>query len=132
MTVPITDPDIAEVEEVERALTRAILADDADAFAAAFAPDCLVHAPNNQINSAGDSVALMRAGIIAYSVFERSIERRARLGDFVVTMGEETLVPKGKAPNAGKTVRRRFTDVWGRDDGAWKLKLRQATVISVV
>ena len=34
------------------------------------------------------------------------------------------MVPKGKAPNAGKTVRRRFTDVWGREGGTWKLKLR--------
>lgn len=131
MTVHITDPDIADVDEAERNLTAAILADDADGFAAFFSPDCLVHAPNNQINTAAASVALMRAGIIAYSSFEHQVEHRARLGDYVVTMGEETMVPKGKAPNAGKTVRRRFTDVWGREGGAWKLVLRQATIISV-
>jgi len=131
MTVHVADPDIAEVEEIERALTRAILADDADAFAAAFAADCVVHAPNNKINTAADSVALMRAGIIAYSSFERRIEHTGRLGDLIVTMGEETMVPKGRAPHAGKTVRRRFTDIWGRDGGTWKLKLRQATVVSV-
>ena len=46
-------------------------------------------------------------------------------------MHEEAMVPKGKAAHAGQTVRRRFTDVWGRENGAWKLKLRQATIISV-
>src|ERR1700743_3697597 len=114
MTVHIADPDIAEVEEAERKLTEAILADDAEAFAAAFAPGCLVHAPNNKIHDAADSIALMRGGIIAYSSYERSIERRAHLGDYVVSMGEEFVVPKGRAPNAGKVVRRRTTDVWGR------------------
>jgi len=127
----MTDPDIAEVEAIERKLTQSILADDAEAFAAAFGEDCLVHAPNNKINEAKDSIALFNAGLIAYSSFERHVERRAKLGDYVVTMGEETMVPKGKAPNAGKTVRRRFTDVWGREGGTWKLKLRQATIIAV-
>jgi ketosteroid isomerase-like protein len=126
-----TDSDIAAVEDAERALTEAILRDDADAFGAFFAPDCLVHAPNNKINTAADSIALMRAGVIAYSSFEHRVEHRARLGDYVVTMGEETLVPKGSAPNAGKTVRRRFTDIWGKVDGKWLLKLRQATIIGV-
>ena len=127
----IAESDIAEVEEIERNLTQSILADDGEAFAAAFGEDCLVHAPNNKINEAKDSIALFNAGLIAYSSFERHVERRAKLGDYVVTMGEETMVPKGKAPNAGKTVRRRFTDVWGREDGTWKLKLRQATIIAV-
>jgi len=127
----MTDPDIAEVEAIERKLTQSILADDVEAFAAAFGKDCLVHAPNNKINEAKDSIALFNAGLIAYSSFERHVERRAKLGDYVVTMGEETMVPKGKAPNAGKTVRRRFTDVWGREGGTWKLKLRQATIIAV-
>ncbi|MBV9992437.1 MAG: DUF4440 domain-containing protein [Alphaproteobacteria bacterium] len=131
MTVHIADPDIAEVAEIERRLTERILADDAEAFAAAFAPDCLVHAPHNKVIQGKDSIGLFNAGMIAYSSFEQHVERRAKLGDYVVTMGEEVMVPKGKAFHAGKTVRRRFTDVWGRENGAWKLKLRQATIISV-
>jgi len=125
------DADIAEVEEIERKLTEAILADDVDFFARCFASDCLIHAPHNKVVEAKDSISLFRAGLIAYSSFERRTERAAKMGDYVVTMGEETMVPKGKAPNAGKTVRRRFTDVWGREGGTWKLKLRQATIIAV-
>ena len=60
------DRDIAEVEEIESRLTQSILADDAEAFAAAFGEDCLVHAPNNKINEAKDSIGLFRAGLIAY------------------------------------------------------------------
>ena len=125
------DSDIAEIEEIERRLNQSILADDAEAFAAAFGEGCLVNGPNNKISEPKDSIALFNAGLIAYASFERHVERRARLGDYIVTMGEETMVPKGKAHNAGKTVRRRFTDVWGREGGTWKLKVRQATIIAV-
>jgi ketosteroid isomerase-like protein len=125
------DADIAEVAEIERKLTQAILADDAAFFAACFAPNCLVHAPHNKIIEGEQSIGLFHAGLIAYSSFEQHVERRAKMGDYVVSMGEEVMVPKGKAPNAGKTVRRRFTDVWGRVDGVWKLVLRQATIIAV-
>jgi hypothetical protein len=44
-------------------------------------------------------------------------------------MGEETVTPKGKAPFAGQTVRRRITNIWMKRDGQWKLTARQATII---
>jgi ketosteroid isomerase-like protein len=47
-------------------------------------------------------------------------------------MGEEVVEPRDTAANAGKTVRRRFTDVWRKEpDGRWRLTVRQATVTSV-
>jgi hypothetical protein len=53
-------------------------------------------------------------------------------GDQVVIMGEEVVKPRNTAPHAGRTVRRRFTDVWRREpDGAWLLTIRQATITSI-
>jgi hypothetical protein len=49
----------------------------------------------------------------------------------VVIMGEEIVDPIANTPNAGKTVRRRFTAIWKIVDGVWKLTIRQATVTSV-
>jgi ketosteroid isomerase-like protein len=47
-------------------------------------------------------------------------------------MGEEVVKPKETAPHAGKTVRRRSTDVWRKEsDGQWRLTIRQATITSV-
>ncbi len=47
-------------------------------------------------------------------------------------MGEEIVKPNEAAPYPGKTVCRRFTDVWRREaDGQWRLTIRQATITSV-
>jgi hypothetical protein len=46
------------------------------------------------------------------SRYERSIKYAGKLGDMVMLMGNERVVPKGSAPMAGKEVRRRFTDTW--------------------
>jgi len=50
-------------------------------------------------------------------------------GDTVILMGQETVKPKGKAPFAGQTLRRRFTNIWMKRDGRWQLTARQATII---
>jgi ketosteroid isomerase-like protein len=50
----------------------------------------------------------------------------------VAIMGEEIVKQRDTAANAGKTVSRRFTDVWRREaDGTWRLTIRQATITSV-
>ena len=46
-------------------------------------------------------------------------------------MGLETLTPQGDTQNAGKTVTRRFTNIWTKESDEWKLTARQATVVLV-
>jgi hypothetical protein len=46
-------------------------------------------------------------------------------------MGLEILKPQADSQNAGKTVNRRFTNIWTRENGTWKLTVRQATIISI-
>ncbi len=76
-------------------------------------------------------MAAFSRGFIRYHSFDRRIEYAGRLGELVVIMGNEILAPKGKAPNAGKIVHRRFTDIWRNEQGVWRLALRQATVARV-
>jgi len=67
-----------------------------------------------------------------YESVDVTIEALDAREDHVVIMGEEVVKPRETAPNAGKTVRRRFTDVWRREsDGKWRLTIRQATITSV-
>jgi hypothetical protein len=44
-------------------------------------------------------------------------------------MGSETITPVGKAPFAGKTIKRRFTHFWMKRSGEWRLTARHANVI---
>lgn len=126
------DPDIVAALAASDAVETAILARDLDGFAAFHAPECIVNSPANRVIDGKTAARAMAAGMIDYSRFERRVEHAGKLpSGMVVIMGEEVLVPRGAAPNAGKTVRRRFTDVWRDDAGAWKLSVRQATIIDV-
>jgi hypothetical protein len=51
-------------------------------------------------------------------------------------MGLETLMPNVDAPHTGlvarQAVKRRFTNIWKRDDATWRLHIRHANVIEPV
>lgn len=73
----------------------------------------------------------LRADIIKYSTYERQYDYFRRYGDTAVMVGSETVVPTPDAnrPDAGKTVHRRFTEVWVRRDGGWQKIVRHASNI---
>ncbi|MFT4257967.1 MAG: nuclear transport factor 2 family protein [Pseudoxanthomonas sp.] len=126
------DPRIAEAIAAAEETDRALVEDDHAAFAAHLAPDLVVNNPQNGISIRGATGQRDSAGLISYSSYERSIEYAGRLGEFVLLMGEERVVPKGAAPLAGQQVRRRFTDIWKRDGSRWVLAARQATIVAAV
>ena len=43
--------------------------------------------------------------------------------------GSETVVPGGNLPRAGQTAVRRYTNIWMRQSGGWKLVARHANVV---
>ncbi len=119
--------EIRKIDEAERV---AVLAGDLPAIERAWADDFTVNAPNNQVlKGKKDAVALVRAGILDYASFERDVEAVLIHGDTAILMGLETVKPRNKAPEAGRTVRRRFTNIWMKRDGRWQLTARQATNI---
>ncbi|HXZ87021.1 MAG TPA: nuclear transport factor 2 family protein [Candidatus Binataceae bacterium] len=104
---------------------------DLDAVEKLFAPDLVVHAPINAVVNRSDVLARLRGGKIGYEESERQVEFAEVRGDSVVIMGLEVVRPRGDAPHAGKTVHRRFTDIWKDTDAGWTLAIRQATIISI-
>lgn len=124
------DPQIAAVLEAVNRIDNALIVDDRAAFASLLAPDLVVNNPQNGISIPGATARRDAAGLITYSRYMRSIEYAGKLGDMVLLMGDETVVPKGNAPMAGKEVRRRFTDIWKLVAGRWVLAARQATIIT--
>ena len=120
-----------EIRRIDRAENAAVLAKDVPAIEKFWAEDFVVNAPNNQVlKGRKDGIKLVKDGLIDYAFFDRNVEAVAVHGDTAIVMGEETVKPQGKAPFAGQTVRRRFTNVWMKRDGQWQLTARQATIIS--
>jgi hypothetical protein len=113
----------------------AALKRDASALEGLWSEHFTVNAPNNQVVVGKRAVMdiFVRAGIINFSSFERAVEFVRVDGDFAVLMGSETLVPIADAPaaglTAGKKVVRRFTNVWKREAGEWRLFWRHANVV---
>ena len=125
-------PAIAAALEARASLDAAFAAQDADATDALFANDLVVNAPSNHVLRREAVLALFRAGRMDYESVVETFEALEHRGDQVVMMGEEIIKPQHAAPNAGRTVRRRFTDVWRKDqDGQWRLTIRQATIFAV-
>lgn len=127
------DPRIVAVIETMIRAGAGIDSGDHSIFAAHLAEDLIVNAPIGRVVGLADVLERLRAGEIAYTP-GRSVTKIELAGvrdGLVVVMGEQIVYPTQNAPNAGRTVRRRFTDISKSVDGVWKLVIRQATVTSV-
>ena len=119
-----------EITKVDQAELAAVLANDVSALEKYWAEDLTVNAPNNQVlKGRKDALELVRTGILDYAVFEREIEAVLTHGDTVIVMGLETVKPRGKAPFAGQTLRRRCTNIWMKRNGQWQLTARHASIV---
>ena len=120
-----------EIRKLDSAEAVAVLNTDVAAIEKYWSDDFTVNAPNNKILMGKvDAIKLVREGILDYSSFKRDVEAVVIHGDTVILMGLETVKAKGKAPFAGQTVLRRFTNIWMKREGQWQLTARQATIIS--
>jgi hypothetical protein len=124
------EPKIASVLEAVNVIDAALIKDDHAAFAALLAKDLVVNNPQNSVSIRGATGRRNISGLISYSSYVRSIEYAGMLGEMVLLMGDERVVPKGDSQMAGKEVRRRFTDVWKMEGGHWVLTARQATIVA--
>ena len=90
----------------------------------------IVNAPNNRV-VIGKSAVLEEfsfGGVIGFSAFERRVEFIRVDGDYAFVMGAETVRPNG-GPSAGQNIPRRFTNIWKKEGGTWRLFARHANVI---
>ncbi len=126
------DPRVRAALEAQTALGLAMQNLDLATVETFFASELVVHAPINAIVGRENVLARLRSGRISYEPeVERKIEFAGARGDCVIIAGEEIVRPMGDAPHAGKTIRRRFTDVWKDSRDRWQLVVRQATIVSI-
>lgn len=114
----------------------AALKRDIPALEGLWSEQLTVNAPNNQVVVGRQATldTFVHAGVINFSMFEREVEFIRADGAFVFIMGLETLTPISDAPSAGlvagKTIERRFTNIWKKEGPTWRLFARHANVIS--
>jgi ketosteroid isomerase-like protein len=126
------DPAIAPALAARTRLEAAFAAQDVEGVEALSASDLIVNTPANRVARRDTVIGFFRMGRMNYESMDVTIDGLDARGDHVVIMGEEVVVPKESAPNAGRIVRRRFTDVWRREsDGQWRLTIRHATIVSL-
>jgi ketosteroid isomerase-like protein len=119
---------IRSLDEDERA---AVLAGNRSALERLWSDDFTVNAPTNRVVVGRSAVLdLIDLGVIHYASFERSVELVRIDGDLGIVMGAEVVRPIGKAPMAGQSVARRFTNVWKKKGGTWRMVARHANVVA--
>ena len=118
------------IRKLELAESDAVVRSDVAALEKLWAEDFTVNNPNNQVSKGRKEViARVRSGLLNYSSFVREIESVGFYGDTVIVMGLEKIVPSGTSADAGKTIRRRYTNIWMKRKGKWLLTVRHANVI---
>jgi len=118
-----------EIRKLESANVDAVLRNDMAAVDKVRAEDLTVNAPNSQLLKGKKAVVELKTSGTKYSSFIRDIESILNHGDTVIVMGRETVIPTGDSSDAGKTIRRRFTNIWMKRGDKWLLTARQASVI---
>jgi len=94
--------------------------------------DHIVTNPYNRLVDKAFVMERIRADVISYASFERQFDLFRVYGDTAVVVGSEKVVPAtdAKRPDAGQTIRRRFTEVWVRRDGTCQVVARHASNIA--
>lgn len=124
--------DEAEIRSVESQQTQAILKNDTTALYKLWSPDIVVNNPYNVVVTMDQIKKIFRSGKVGVvSSLDVAIEKITFIKGMAIVMGKETLTPTGASDYSGKTVVRRFTNIWTKDNSEWKLTARQATIISI-
>ena len=88
--------------------------------------------PFNQVVNKEQVFEFFEKGITGIvSSFQVDIEKIAIVNGLAIVMGREALVPEGDSKNSGKTVNRRFTNIWIKENDTWKITARHASNIPV-
>jgi Domain of unknown function (DUF4440) len=121
-----------EIRKLENIEGEAWVKKDSMTLFKLFAPELVVYSPLNNVINLAILKKLIRAGKVDISSSEKKIEKVSFIRDMAVVMGSDIVKPQGAMDNAGKTVTRRYTDIWIYDGADWRLTIRQATIISIL
>lgn len=126
------DPAVQAVLAQRRAGIEAMMAGTMSAETERYSTTFVANTPNGGVVTGEAMLRLFSTGGIRYTHVEQRIDYAGSHGpDMVILMGEEIVVPGEGMANAGQRVRRRFTDVFRRENGEWRHDLRHANVLGI-
>jgi len=118
------------IRMLEQKADKAVVEKDTTTLKKIWSPDFTVNSPFNTIEPGGKST-VDRPVItrLSYLKFERNIEKVLIKGDVVITMGNELVVEKGQNGGTGRTIKRRYTNIWMKQNNEWQVIARHANMI---
>ena len=127
--------DARALEEIKRRYEyreKILLARNFAALERFYPADHIVTNPYNRLVDKAYVMDRIRTDVISYASFERHFDLFRIYGDTAVVVGSEKVIPAtdAKRPDAGQTIRRRFTEVWVRREGTWQVVTRHASNIT--
>jgi len=118
-----------EIKRLEQLEVQAVLAKDTATLAKLWDKDYVVNSPDNTINLAKADPTDRPVLKKPRTAFTREMEHITIRDNIAIAMGNETITPAGDQPKSGQIVKRRYTNIWMKVDGNWKLVARHANVI---
>ncbi len=116
----------AEIRRLEQVEVKAILEKDSITLLKLWDKDYVVNAPDNKINFAGKTTLDRPVLTRSRSSLIRNTEAIIIQDHTVFSMGNETVVPTDPSQ---PVVKRRYTNIWMKKEGMWKLVARHANII---
>ena len=118
-----------EINNLEQIEVQAILGKDTMILKKLWDKDYVVNNPENKRvlakpNSV-DRPVLQRQR----TSFTRQVEKIVVNGNIAISMGKETVVSTDNTQKSEQTMERRYTNIWAKKDGSWKLIARHANKI---
>ena len=110
----------------------AVATADASAIDGISHPNLRVNAPNGRVLTKQDFLQVAGSGQIRNEIAERTPESVTITGDIGVVMGREIglVAPGSETENGTARLNRRYTNVYLRVNGAWRLLARHANIVS--
>jgi ketosteroid isomerase-like protein len=123
--------DEATVRSLDDRERLAVLKSDTATLQRVWSDQIIVNNPQNGVTLARrDLLSLVEKRLIQYSAFERTVEAVRVDHDIAIIMGAEVVHPIVPAAGTSQNVRRRFTNVWRKEGGTWRLFARHANVVA--
>ena len=120
--------DETRIRALENEMKSAFLKRDTITLFKILSPQFVVNSPWNRVSTLNDMKENFRKGGADTLSFEKTIEKITFTNNIAIVMGQESRTTTGQAVNAGKTFKRRFTDIWMKSKNDWQLVARQSTI----
>lgn len=118
-----------EIRQMEEKRVSALLTKDTAALLKIYAPNYYVNRPIGILSTRDKSIERIVADSLSFISYKFEMEKIILKNGLAITMGNETVQPTGKNRDAGKTLIRRYTHIWSKENDNWVLIVRHANIL---